>query len=564
MSKRNEKSTKVPLKEVARLNGRALRIYVRHFPQMLVSMVLHAAAKALTPYVGIYLSARIIDELSGSRDVQVLTHLVLAVLISTAALALLTAALERWNNSRHAVQWHRRDGIYADKMLSMDFCSVDDSHTHDLFSQIRQNEQYSGWGLTHFYLGMEKLTTAVMRIAGAVALVVTLFTLRVPQGAGALTILNNPLCIVAIVAVMLTVTLAAPAFANTANAYWANHADDAKAGNRLFGFFGFMAHDRSRALDIRMYRQDILARRGMEKDKSFSPDSKIAGYARGPMGGYQALSAVVSNAFTGIVYVFVCLKAWGGAFGIGAVTQYIGAITQLSSGVSDLVSVLGGMRVNAAFLRTVFEFLDIPNNMYQGSLTVEKRSDRQYDIEFRNVSFRYPGTDAWALRNVTLKFRVGERLAVVGRNGSGKTTFIKLLCRLYDPTEGVILLNGIDIRKYNYLEYMSIFSVVFQDFKLLSFSLGQNVAAQAEYDREQAIDCLKQAGFGDRLHNMPQSTDTNLYKDFDEKGVEISGGEAQKIALARALYKDAPIVVLDEPTAALDPIARARHLHALQ
>ena len=171
------------------------------------------------------------------------------------------------------------------------------------------------------------------------------------------------------------------------------------------------------------------------------------------------------------------------------------------------------------------------------------------------MSFKYPASEEYALRLVSVKFHVGERLAVVGLNGSGKTTFIKLLCRLYDPTEGEILLNGIDIKKYDYDEYMSIFSVVFQDFKLFSFSLGQNVAASVKYDRERVKACLEKAGFGARLQEMPEGLDTCLYKDFEERGVEISGGEAQKIALARALYKDAPFIVLDEPTAALDPVA---------
>lgn len=142
-------------------------------------------------------------------------------------------------------------------------------------------------------------------------------------------------------------------------------------------------------------------------------------------------------------------------------------------------------------------------------------------------------------------------------NGSGKTTFIKLLCRLYDPTEGVILLNGIDIRKYNYLEYMSIFSVVFQDFKLFAFQLGQNVATKVNYDQERVVDCLNKAGFGDRLKELPDGVDTYLYKNFSDKGVDISGGEAQKIALARTLHKDSPFIILDEPTAALDPLAEA-------
>ena len=158
---------------------------------------------------------------------------------------------------------------------------------------------------------------------------------------------------------------------------------------------------------------------------------------------------------------------------------------------------------------------------------------------------------------MNIKFRIGRRLAVVGENGSGKTTFIKLLCRLYDPQEGHILLNGIDIRKYNYRDYMDLFSVVFQDFQLLAQPLGANVAGAQDYDRARAEQALTDAGFGDRLAAMPAGLDTMLYKEFAEDGVDVSGGEAQKIAIARALYKNAPFIILDEPTAALDPIAEA-------
>lgn len=206
------------------------------------------------------------------------------------------------------------------------------------------------------------------------------------------------------------------------------------------------------------------------------------------------------------------------------------------------------------------ESFDIPQKMNGGTLPLEKKADfngqdHSYEIEFCNVSFRYPASDSYALKNVNLKIRAGERLAVVGMNGSGKTTFVKLICRLYDPTEGKIKLNGIDVREYNYEEYLAAFSVVFQDFKLFSFSLGQNVAARAEYDAEKASDCLITSGFGARLSAMPKCLGTYLYKDFDKEGVEVSGGEAQKIALARALYKNAPFIILDEPTAALDPIS---------
>ncbi len=197
-----------------------------------------------------------------------------------------------------------------------------------------------------------------------------------------------------------------------------------------------------------MYAQDkICEKHNINKEGTFSSNGLFAHLSWGPMGLYNAASAAVSVVFTGLVYGFVCIKAWAGAFGLGAVTQYAASILKVSEGVSGLISTMGDIRNNTAFLKQVFAFLDIPDPMYQGTLTVEKRRDRKYEIEFRDVSFRYPGSDSYALRNVSMKFEIGQRMAVVGVNGSGKTTFIKLLCRLYDPTEGEILLNGINIRK---------------------------------------------------------------------------------------------------------------------
>lgn len=161
------------------------------------------------------------------------------------------------------------------------------------------------------------------------------------------------------------------------------------------------------------------------------------------------------------------------------------------------------------------------------------------------------------LRSATYRFVIPVRMR--GRCDTLRqrqnTIFIKLFCRLYDPDEGEILLNGTDIRKYDYAEYLSIFSVVFQDFKLFALPLGQNVTASQTFDHARAVECLRQAGLGERLDTLSDGLETYLYRDFKENGIEISGGEAQKIAIARALYKNAPFLVLDEPTAALDPVA---------
>mgnify|MGYP002235134046 CR=1 FL=1 len=172
------------------------------------------------------------------------------------------------------------------------------------------------------------------------------------------------------------------------------------------------------------------------------------------------------------------------------------------------------------------------------------------------ISFSYPGTNIPVLEHVTLSFAVGEKTALVGRNGAGKTTLIKLLCRLYEPTSGYITLNGIDIRKYSYKEYTQAFSVVFQDFHLFSLPLDENIAAGTEIDEAALQSSLAKVGLTDRVQQLPQGVRTRLYNN-NGSGVDLSGGEAQRTAIARALYKDAPFVILDEPTAALDPIAEA-------
>jgi len=548
------KPDKLPLKEAARLTIRGYKTLWKWHSKSQISAALCEIAGAFTPYVGIYISARFINEIAGRRDPQALMQWALAALVSAAVLALLNACLRRWRNTHNAVSWHRSSEMYADKLLAMDFQAVDDPHTHHLYSKIWQTRNATGFGLSILHYYFNELMKAVITIAGAIALSATLFTLPVPDGA--LAVLNHPLAVLGILALMLFIAVLAPMFSNKANAHHASFADDGVIGNRYFSFFASFGHERKRAMDARIYRQDELILAAFTKDHGYHPKtSRWARCARGGMGAYNAAAAAVSHVLTAVIYIFVCLKAWGGAFGVGSVTQYIAAVTALSGGVAGLISVFGNLWTNAFFLRTTFEFLDIPNDMYQGSLTTEKRSDKKYEIEFRNVSFKYPSSDEYVLKNISLKFAVGQRLAVVGQNGSGKTTFIKLLCRLYDPTEGEILLNGIDIRKYKYDEYMDIFSVVFQDFKLLSYSLGQNIATAAEFDTDKAADCLRKAGFGERLATLPKGLETCLYKDFEDDGVEISGGEAQKIALARALYKDAPFIILDEPTAALDPIA---------
>lgn len=272
---------------------------------------------------------------------------------------------------------------------------------------------------------------------------------------------------------------------------------------------------------------------------------------------FIAATSAMETVITGVIYLFLALKALAGLFTVGNLVKYVGVISQLVQGINDVGMGVSRLVYFLHYATYYFDVIDTPQIQYKGRLPVEKRDDNQFLLAFENVSFKYPGSDKYALRNFSTTFKIGERLAVVGKNGSGKTTMIKLLCRLYDPQEGKITLNGIDIKKYNLEEYRTLFSVVFQDFKVFSFPLGENVASSVEIDEDRANAALWQAGFGDYKEKLPKGLKTSLYQDFEEDGVDISGGEAQKTSLARALYKNAPFIILDEPTAALDPIAES-------
>lgn len=550
-------ANKMSLKEAFCYTIKGVKIWWGYDPGIIVSTLCSAAAGALFPYVNIYLSARILSELSGSREKEILMKFAFVTILVNAVLALLKAAADRWKECKRAGEWLDTNDIYANKMLQMDFSVLDDTSTHKKLSQIQQVQNWSSMGLIAIPDYMQEFVGEIVKILGAVTLTVTLFLCEVPASAGNLTILNHPLTTVLVIGSFLIVAVLGPILEIKVDEKWAQCSEEATFGNRLFNFWGEYFLDKKNAMDIRLYGQNKTGLKAMESDDSFLPDGPIASVMKGKYGLLYAVGQSLTYLLMGGIYLFVVVKAWAGAFGIGELSQYVGALTMMAAAVSALFATVGKIRVNVVFVKKSIEFLNIPNRMYQGSLTVEKRTDGKYEVEFRDVSFKYPGSETWALRHVNVKFQIGNKMAVVGQNGSGKTTFIKLLCRLYDPTEGEILLNGIDIRKYSYEEYLSIFSVVFQDFSLFAFPLGENVAAAKDYDRAKVEQTLRQAGFAERLDAMPKGIDTWLYNKFDEGGVDVSGGEAQKIAIARALYKNAPFIILDEPTAALDPVAEA-------
>ena len=526
--------------------------------QLFPTLILCSVLKGIIPYVTVFFSAQILTELSEACRADILWKWVVASVAVVGVLSALKSITQHRYGALFDDVWGRKEILFCRKSFSMDYADIDNQTIRDKRTQLFQNDNWAGWGFGRIMEITEDVVETVVGIAGGIALTVSLFTAVVPAKGGNLTVLNNPLFVLLLAAMLLSICFISGKLSEKVVVLYSSASDKARFGNRVFSAFGFIGMNKSRAVDIRMYEQEtIVAHYWKVNNNVFGADGYMGNMAKGKMGVLGGFSASIATLITGFAYLFTCLKAIGGAFGVGSITQYVGAITTLAGNVTLMLQAYGTMKANTEHMEKTFEYLDLPNSMYQGSLTTEKRRDRQYEVEFKDVSFKYSGSDVWALRHVNMKFKVGKRLAIVGENGSGKTTFIKLLCRLYDPQEGQILLNGIDIRKYKYDDYMNIFAVVFQDFQLLCQPLGANVAGKMEYDRERANKALVDAGFGDRLATMEKGLDTMLYKDLSDDGVDISGGEAQKIAIARALYKDAPFIILDEPTAALDPIAEA-------
>lgn len=257
------------------------------------------------------------------------------------------------------------------------------------------------------------------------------------------------------------------------------------------------------------------------------------------------------------IYGVLIYAVIGRDMSIANFSMYLGFAMAFSSSLVKVLQLFGDYVKASLQVDDFRSFMNVKNELNEIEEKEKIPETDKYEIQFHNVTYKYPETEKPALSNLNLTLHPGEKLAVVGLNGAGKTTMIKLLLRLYDPTEGYITLNGIDIRKFDRKAYYDIFSPVFQDVEVFAFPISQNVSMNnlLETDREQVIKAIKDAGLDDKLETLPKGIDTQLLKVIDESGIDLSGGQRQRLALARALYKGAPIVVLDEPTSALDALA---------
>ena len=527
------------------ITRKALRVYAAYNPKYFPMLFLQTVFNNLAPYFNLWMSAEIVTALYESKGKEDIYRLVLITLIGNLLIRVIGAALSRSVNTQLEILNNNEAAAFNRKTLSLDYDKLENPDIRQHRRNITENGYINYYGVVHMRMNVGYILQEVISIAFALVLFVEMVSLIAAIGFRLISILLLVLLVASVTMSILSQSLRSKKVGEAWNEVGKLMLDENRLG-RGYDLNG---------MDNRIYRQQFLmdklhreiAKRHLETF-TYANNKDVKYYI--PVMFFQRLSELVS-------YLIICLYCVLGAFPVGGVIKYVGYLANLTNSIGSLFYYLQEMEVNEKFLQVYLDYFEIKNDMYQGSLAVEKRSDKKFDVEFRNVNFRYPGAEQYALKNINLNLKVGERLAVVGMNGSGKTTFIKLLCRLYDPTEGEIMMNDFNIRKYDYRQYLDIFSVVFQDYHLLAMPLGNNVAAAASWDTEKAERLLEEVGFGERYVEMPKKLETPLYKNFDEDGVNVSGGEAQKIALARALYKDSPFIILDEPTAALDPIAEA-------
>ena len=259
----------------------------------------------------------------------------------------------------------------------------------------------------------------------------------------------------------------------------------------------------------------------------------------------------------GVAYAYLLWLTLEQGLPVSQFLLYFGAATGFAQWISGILEKFATLYKQCLDISIVREFLEYPEPFrFEDGKPLEKQPGASYELKLENVSYRYPGAEKDTICHLDLTVHPGENLAIVGLNGAGKTTLVKLLCGFLDPTEGRVLLNGEDIRQYNRRDYYKLFAAVFQEFSVLSTTLAENVAQSAhDIDTDRVWRCLKDAGLMEKVKSLPKQLDTQIGREIYEDGIELSGGQTQRLMLARALYKDAPILVLDEPTAALDPIA---------
>lgn len=485
---------------------------------------------AVQPLINMMMLKFIIDELTGAQRIPYFIGLVGIAMSANFILNVLQNILKTWVAIKDNDLMNGFDLMIGEKVMSLDFEMVEDPEILDL----KERALFPVHNQGVFQSVIEQAMTLVSQVITMIGLIAILTTL-------------NPLLIIFLFVMAAITTL----INKKTQKVMYDLYQLLIPVNRKFGYYAKVTTDFSYGKDIRLYEMDklLIDRIAEYNETSLSVFTKL--YV--VLGRYLGYNELVLQLQMVLVYVYMAYKVVTKSIGFGDFTMYASAATQFGQCLSIVGSTYMEMSQMCRYLEPYLEFDALKSTRSNGKRTLD--SSLTPTLEFRGVSFKYPKSDAYALKDVNITIKAGEKLSIVGLNGAGKTTFIKLLTRLYEPTEGGIYLNGINILEYDLKSYLELMSVVFQDFKLLAFSVKENIVFDEEVDDDSVISILKEAGFEQDLNKLPKGIHTPIYKTFEEDGIEFSGGQSQKIAIARAIYKDSPLVILDEPTSALDPIA---------
>lgn len=501
----------------------------KKYPWFFVLEIVKTLVQIAQPFIGILVTPLLIDELITSRNVRILV-IYTAILVGGEFVLLLI--ISRIDTTLHKYQ-ERMNNYFTMQMglhsMGLDFELTEDKKALDQLEKARTGMTWYSGGAYGIAEQIFMFLGNIIKIAGFV----TIITMHAPL-----------LLIIILLYIVINGGITARQNNIELQAY-----NRLSRLNRLFGYFGWAIVDFRFGKDIRLYeaREMMVARWKKNTDES-NASWKWQADKVYPCALISGILSLIRTLFT---YYYVGLLAIRRVFSIGIFTQMISTAGALDATLGGLVWNIQELMKRCNYAYEYVLFMEYPEALPKGKVRVDKKN---HHIEFRNVSFAYPRTDKKVLDGVNITIEPGEHLSIVGLNGAGKTTFIKLLCRLYDPTEGEILLDGRNIKEYDYKEYMAQFAPVFQDFKLLGVSIAENIALKESRNTDLG-DFIKLVNLQEFVGKLEKGLDTSIFKIFDGDGVEPSGGEQQKIAIARALYKQAPIVILDEPTAALDPIA---------
>lgn len=501
----------------------------RQYPWFFVLEAIKTLIQILQPFVGLFLTPLLVDELCGERHVETLVFYAAVLVLGECVLSLL---LERVNMTLQKYQ-ERLNNYFTMEIsrhsMGLDFQLTEDKKALDQLEKAATGMSWYSGGAYGIGEQAFMFVGNIFKIAGFV----TVITMHAPL-----------LLLIILIYVVFSGWIRSKLNEIELKAY-----GNLSKSNRLFGYFGWEVVDFRYGKDIRLYDSRRML---VEKWKKYTKETTDAWKWRADksypcnlaLDGVGLIRSLVTYFYAGFLVI-------RGAFSIGIFTQMISAAGGLDATLGGLVWNVQELMKRCNYAYEYVLFMEYPEAMPKGTAHVEPREHR---IEFRNVTFAYPGSDKKVLDGVNIIVEPGEHLSIVGRNGAGKTTFIKLLCRLYDPTEGEILVDGRNIKEYDYKEYIRQFAPVFQDFKIFGFSIGENIVFD-NMDQDRLNEMLKLTGLDGMTQKLPKGADTRVFKVFEEDGIEPSGGEQQKLAIARALYKNASVIILDEPTAALDPMA---------